>query len=140
MRLCKIGMAGALAWCVFVGGNASSTNGAPELAGAASDGMLMGAHTAEHGTAQRFASNWALDFQDVRRAAQPERIQLAFASPPLPTALTVPGLQSDSGTFAATKSEQPPSLWLMGSIIVFLIAYQLGRKHKLLRPHRFHEL
>lgn len=38
---------------------------------------------------------------------------------------------------SSAGDESTPDLWLLGGVCVGLIAYQLRRKHRLLRPHPF---
>ncbi len=40
----------------------------------------------------------------------------------------------------SSPPERPPSVWLMLAVTLLLIGYQLRRKHRLLRPHRFHRV
>jgi len=70
------------------------------------------------------------------------RLHLATATPLFGE--RVGGSQSHAAvaaaSFATTPPEQRPSLWLMGGVILLLIGYQLRRKHRLLRPYRFHRV
>ena len=45
-----------------------------------------------------------------------------------------------AATSFSSPPEQPPSVWLMLGVTLLLIGYQLRRKHRLLRPHRFHRV
>ena len=68
--------------------------------------------------------------------------RVAFASPTLTQRLTPAprSMAPANDSFEVQATEQPPNMWLMGGVILLLIGYQLRRKHRLLRPHRFHEL
>jgi hypothetical protein len=140
MRLFKLGMAVTLAGCGLMSGVAvAATARASEFSSVAVEGRSMRADALLDGRAEYFASNLVPDFKDAHGITQSERTHLAFAAPPLRPALGASRIGSTS-SFSPQATEQPPSLWLMGSMILFLIAYQLRRKHRLLRPHRFHEL
>lgn len=74
----------------------------------------------------------------MEQSLQGTRFHQALATPLLPkrtvgTPLGATAIVSDSG-------RQPPSSWMMAAVIVLLIAYQLRRKHRFLRPLRFNEL
>jgi len=46
---------------------------------------------------------------------------------------------TSTGTIRSELSdERGPNAWLMTMVILLLVGYQLRRKHRLLRPHRFH--
>ena len=141
MRLSMMGFAGTLVSCVLMSGNAFSAGShAPEFTSAKSDRTLLSASTLIDGRTDNFASSLVPDFRETSAVSQTERIHLAFATPPLSPTLVASRGNSSTGSFSVGTPEQPPSLWLMGAVALFLIAYQLRRKHRLLRPHRFHEL
>lgn len=149
MRLSKIGSrktgwAAVAASCFFFSGHvfAADARGA-ELAGSMSDSVLARANTLAEAGAGRIQSGFVDDFAEQARVAREgERIHMAFASPTL-TQRLAPAQRSTApanNSFEAEATEQPPNMWLMGGVILLLIGYQLRRKHRLLRPHRFHEL
>jgi hypothetical protein len=142
MRLLSMGLAATLAMCAVMSGNAFSAPSRADFAGAASERMSMSATSsfADSG-AEHLASSLVPDFKESHGLSRSERTHLAFATPPIPSALGA-SRQANTGStsFSVHQTEQPPSFWLMGCVILFLIAYQLRRKHRLLRPHRFHEL
>lgn len=116
-----------------------------ELAGSVSnsDSVLARANTLAEAGAGRIQSGFVDDFaEQARLAREGKRIHMAFASPTL-TPRLAPAQHSTapaSNSFEAEVTEQRPNMWLMGGVILLLIGYQLRRKHRLLRPHRFNEL
>jgi hypothetical protein len=140
----KTGWAAAVASCCLLSGYvfAADARGA-ELAGSVSDSVLARANTLAEAGAGRIQAGFVDDFAEQARVAREgERIHMAFASPTLTQRLT-PAQRSTppaNSSFEVEATEQPPNMWLMGGVILLLIGYQLRRKHRLLRPHRFHEL
>lgn len=51
-----------------------------------------------------------------------------------------PNQSAFSAALAPGGHREQPKAWLMGAVILFLIGYQLRRKHRLLRPYRFHRV
>jgi hypothetical protein len=139
MRLSMMGFAGTLMSCMLMSGTVFAA-ASHEFASATSDRVLLSANTLIDGRTDNLASNLVPDFRETNAVSQTDRIHLAFAAPPLSPTLVASRGDSSNATFSLGAPEQPPSLWLMGAVALFLIAYQLRRKHRLLRPHRFHEL
>lgn len=141
MRLSMMGVAGTLVGCILMSGSVSSAvSHAPEFTSGKSDRALLSANTLLDGRTDSIASNLVPDFGETNAVSKTERIHLAFATPPLSPTLVASRDNLSPGSFSVGTPEQPPSFWLMGAVALFLIAYQLRRKHRLLRPHRFHEL
>ena len=140
----KTGWAAAAASCCLLSGYvlAADARGA-ELAGSVSNSVLARANTFAEAGAGRIHAGFVDDFAEQARVAREgERIHMAFASPTLTQRLTPAqrGMAPANNSFEVQATEQPPNMWLMGGVILLLIGYQLRRKHRLLRPHRFHEL
>lgn len=112
-----------------------------ELASTASGSAF--AHTsllADTAPVAQFSTNGRLAertrIAPVRESASRTISASALTPPPSTTALA-----AQTTTVAFDRAgDQGPSAWLMGGVIVLLICYQLRRTHRLLRPHRFHEL
>jgi hypothetical protein len=96
---------------------------------------MMSATTLVDARAERFAASLVPEFSE-QKATPVDRIHLAYA----PTPMSPVRRAGEAVALVPQVAEQPPSFWLMGAVTVFLIGYQLRRKHRLLRPHRFHEL
>jgi 4-hydroxybenzoate polyprenyltransferase len=71
-----------------------------------------------------------------------QRIHLATAAPIVTerTATSQAQAALAAAAFASSTTDRPPSAWLMIGVTLLLIGYQLRRKHRLLRPHRFHRI
>lgn len=150
MRLSKTGLgktglgktrwvAAAASCCLLSGYVLAADARGAELAGSVSDSVLARANTLAEAGAGRIHAGFVDDFAEQARVAREgERIHMAFASPTLTQRLTPAQRSMAPANDSAT--EQPPNMWLMGGVILLLIGYQLRRKHRLLRPHRFHEL
>lgn len=136
MRLLKMGLStwvGIAMSCALFSATANATAQRGEFV--ASESTMMG-NTLADARAERFAASLVPEFPS-QRAVPAERIHLAY----VPTPMNHPMRASSQATALVPQvAEQPPSFWLMGAVALFLIAYQLRRKHRLLRPHRFHEL
>lgn len=144
MRLSKLGLAAAAASIVWMlcGQAVAAQQNAAELARGASDDPVALAWTSESGSAfpqsplpNRFSTDSGI------LQANGARTRLAMATPALiqqrsPGALSAASVASH----IAARPEQPPSRWLMGGVILLLLGYQLRRKHRFLRPHRFNSL
>lgn len=76
------------------------------------------------------------------RDAGAQRIHLATVAPIVTERTSAGQAQAAvaAASFAASPEDRPPSTWLMIGVAVLLIGYQLRRKHRLLRPHRFHRI
>jgi hypothetical protein len=139
MRLSKMRLGGILMSLAMSGALltsiASATPQRGDFAGAASEVTLMSANTLVDARAERFAASLVPEFPGYNDAPV-ERIRLAYAPMPMSPMRSA----SEAAALVPQVVEQPPSFWLMGAVTLFLIAYQLRRKHRLLRPHRFHEL
>jgi hypothetical protein len=140
----KIGWAAAAASCCLLSSYvfAADVRGA-ELAGSVSNSVMARANTLAETGAGRIQSGFVDDFAEQARIAhEGERIHMAFASPTLTQRLSPAQhtLVPAKASFETEATERPPNLWLMGGVIVLLIGYQLRRKHRLLRPHRFNAL
>ena len=136
MRLSKIGLSSTLivSW-VLLSPLAHAAPQRSDFSGVAAESTMMSATTLVDARAERFAASLVPEFSE-QRATPVDRIHLAYA----PTAIGPVGRASEPAALVPQVAEQPPSFWLMGALTVFLIGYQLRRKHRLLRPHRFHEL
>jgi hypothetical protein len=141
MRLCKKGLSSrfVVSWamsCALLSAVASAAPQRGDFGGVAAESTMtmMSATTLVDARAERFAASLVPEFSS-QKATSADRIHLAYAPMPLS-----PMRSADPVALAPQVAEQPPSFWLMGGVTLFLIAYQLRRKHRLLRPHRFHEL
>jgi hypothetical protein len=139
MRLSKMNLTGIVMSLAMSGALLTTTaSAAPQrgdFAGAASEATLMSANTLVDARAERFAASLVPEFPG-HMATPLERIHLAYAPMPMNPMRSA----SEAAALVPQVVEQPPSFWLMGAVTLFLLAYQLRRKHRLLRPHRFHEL
>lgn len=137
MRLCKMGLSSTLVGlamsCALWSAVANAAAQRSDFGVAASESTMMGLTLAD-ARAERFAADLVPDFSN-QNATPAERIHLAYAAP-----ISSIRSASDAAALVPQVAEQPPSFWLMGAVTLFLIAYQLRRKHRLLRPHRFNEL
>jgi len=127
---------------------ASLLGGTPDPASVLAHGNTFG------GNDTLFQPPLSDSFSDQSGIARPEggRTRLALATPAIvqrnsPAALTSPPVvdsytadSSMADSYSAQPQEQQPSLWLMGGVILVLLGYQLRRKHRFLRPHRFNAL
>lgn len=136
MRLSKMGLISTfvVSWAMSCSTIASAAPQRGDFGGVAAESTMMSATTLVDARAERFAASLVPEFSS-QRATSADRIHLAYAPMPLR-----PMRSADPVALAPQVAEQPPSFWLMGGVTLFLIAYQLRRKHRLLRPHRFHEL
>lgn len=71
-----------------------------------------------------------------------QRIHLVSAAPLVTDRTVARQAQAAvaAASFASAPPDRPPSAWLMVGVTLLLIGYQLRRKHRLLRPHRFHRI
>ncbi len=139
MRLSKMGLRLSSTLIVSLAVFSAVANAAPQrgdFGSAAVESTMMSATTLVDARAERFASSLVPEFSE-QKPAPVDRIHLAYA----PTDLSpVRRRASEPAALVPQVAEPTPSFWLMGAVTVFLIGYQLRRKHRLLRPHRFHEL
>lgn len=138
MRLSSMGLRLSstllVSWALLSGvANAASQRG--DFSGAAVESTMMSATTLVDARAERFAASLVPEFSE-QKAPPVDRIHLAYA----PTAIEPVRRAVEPAALVPQVAEPTPSFWLMGALTVFLIGYQLRRKHRLLRPHRFHEL
>ncbi len=143
MRLRKIGVAAVAAgfcWC----SGAYALDAAPRAAASpvvSTDQLLLPANNFKSTDLARLQSGLVGPLASEASLGS-NRIHLAAATPIFGERMS--GSQSQAAVaaaaFATTPPEQPPSAWLMGGVILLLIGYQLRRKHRLLRPHRFHRV
>jgi hypothetical protein len=112
-----------------------------ELVGTASGSTF--AHTSlladAASTAQFSRSDRLAERTKQVAAREPLARTLAASALTPPPSTTTLATKSTSAAFESA-GDQAPSAWLMGGVILFLIGYQLRRKHRLLRPYRFYEL
>jgi hypothetical protein len=142
MRLMKLTLAATVASfsCAMSGTNAFAAHPAsPEFATVAADSALAHANALADNGVGRFENRFVDDFSEQARIARDARLHLAMATPVL-TSRHQQVAAAAGATFSSPSAQQQPSVWLMGGIILLLIGYQLRRKHRLLRPHRFSEL
>jgi hypothetical protein len=146
MRLLKIGWT-VVAASAFALSSGMATNtygydaepGGMEFASAAAGSTFEHSSLlAEAGTTSRFG--YADTRRDVARTSAHYYTPRPFANATLPPRSTSVVLKPTAATARFSDADEPPSAWLMGGVILFLIGYQLRRKHRLLRPYRFHEL
>ena len=136
MRLSNIGLSSSLiVSCTLLSGLVNAAAQRSDFGGAAAESTMMTATTLVDARAERFAASLVPEFTP-QTAAPTDRIHLAY----VPTPMSPVRRAGETVTLVPPVTEQPPSFWLMGAVTVFLIGYQLRRKHRLLRPHRFHEL
>lgn len=141
MRLSKTGLATAAVACLLSGYVFAAEHRGAELTSSVSDSVFARANTLADAGAGRIPANFVVDdFSQQAQTREPERMQMALATPALTQRLGSgqSNAANDAG-FDAT-ADQAPSAWLMVAVTLLLIGYQLRRKHRLLRPHRFHEL
>ena len=136
MRLSKIGMSSTLiVSCTLVSSLANAAPQRGDFGSVAAESTMMSATTLVDARAERFASSLVPEFSE-QQSTPVDRIHLAYAPIPMsPVRRAV-----EPAALVSQVAEPAPSFWLMGAVTVFLIGYQLRRKHRLLRPHRFHEL
>jgi hypothetical protein len=141
MRLMKLTLAATVASfsCVMGGHVFAAHPASPQFAAATADSAFTHANTLADNGAGRFENRFVDDFSEQARTARDPRLHLAMASPVL-TSRHQQVAAAAGATFSSPSAPQQPSVWLMGGIILLLIGYQLRRKHRLLRPHRFSEL
>lgn len=147
MRLRKFGLAVAVGVGWLINGSVSATQ--PEAREIASHTASMALGTRSE-TAPGSISVAANRLADAHVGLVPESgafdldtptgsIHLARA--PSRTALdTPPKPVLDLPKTLETSNPEPPRAWLMSIVVLLLIGYQLRRKHRLLRPHRFHQI
>jgi hypothetical protein len=140
MRLRKATLVAAASLSCWINGYVFAARPAsPEFAAVAADSVLDHANTLADNRAPRFESRFVDDFSEQAQIARDARLHLAMAAPVL-TSRQKEVAAAAGATFSSPSTEQAPSVWLMVGVILLLIGYQLRRKHKLLRPHRFSEL
>lgn len=143
MRLSKTGLAAAAVACLLSGYVFAADHRGSEFASSVSDSVLARASTLAETGAGRIPSDIVDELtQQTPMARDNERVRMALATPaftPRFGANEGNAVQRRNASFDAPR-DQPPSMWLMGAVILLLIGYQLRRKHRLLRPHRFNAL
>ena len=140
MRLSKIGVATTAVACLLSGYVFAAERHGAELTSSVSDSVFTRATTLADAGAGRIPASFVDDFTQQAQMREPERMQMALATPALTQRLgSSQSNAANAASFDAT-AERPPSAWLMVAVALLLIGYQLRRKHRLLRPHRFHEL
>lgn len=141
MRLRMIGMAVVAAGLIWLTcANALAATPRPSGPSAAStESLLPSVNSLRSAELAPFSVDAVESLKDADAGSHP--IHLALATP-LTRERTFTRLEPTGATaaFGVPASEQPRRTWLMVSVIVLLIGYQLRRKHRLLRPHRFHRI
>lgn len=139
MRLSTFGLVMVTASCGWLYGNElAAQERLSEIKESTPDAAYVLARVADT-SIPRLESEFA-DYiaRPMEQSLQGTRFHQALATPLLPKRAA--GTPLGSAVTPSDTARQPPSSWMMAAVIVLLIAYQLRRKHRFLRPLRFNEL
>jgi hypothetical protein len=141
MRLRSFGVAAIAAGCLLSSVvTLAAVPNAPSASGRSTDHLVPQTSKFASTDLARFETNMGPLANNGSRDSG--RLQLAAAMPLVGNGTVSGHTQAAvaAASFTSSPPDQAPSAWLMGGVTLLLIGYQLRRKHRLLRPHRFHQV